>query len=291
MTIKEFLSHLEGVEKVDKDIWKACCPLHSGSARRLSIGVNSHNRIALSCAEGCSSYKIVQAMGLTLKALSLNTDGEALKATSKPQTAPSKQLLTPMATVEAKEASYLISPYLPRGMLAIMGGVSGSGKTYLALSWAAAISNGQRLPFQSWATPAPGPGYVYYFTQENDPNTVIRPRLDLLGANLNNILIQYQDGKTTYDPLTMNDPRLELAAKEYPPSLVIFDPIQSYLGGGVDMSRAEQVRPTLDWLGDYAKRHQCSIVLISHMSKPGKAVYYQAQPAAGPDSGTEEGKG
>ena len=114
---------------------------------------------------------------------------------------------------------------------------------------------------------------MYSFTQENDPNTVIRPRLDLLGANLDNILIQYQDGKTTYDPLTMNDPRLEEAAREYPPSLVIFDPIQSYLGSGVDMSRAEQIRPTLDWLGDYAKRHQCSIVLISHMSKPGRGEH------------------
>lgn len=178
-------------------------------------------------------------------------------------------ILMPMSGVEAREPSYLISPYLPEGMLAIMGGVSGSGKTYLALSWSAAVSNGQRLPFQRQSDPAPPAGYVYYFTQENDPNTVIRPRLDLLGANLDRILIQASTGGT-YEPLTMNDPRLEEAAKEYPPSLVIFDPIQSYLGNGVDMSRAEQVRPTLDWLGDYAKRHKCSVVLISHMSKPGR---------------------
>jgi len=177
-------------------------------------------------------------------------------------------ILMPMSGVEAREPSYLISPYLPEGMLAIMGGVSGAGKTYLVLSWAAAVSNGQRLPFQRQSDPAPPAGYVYYFTQENDPNTVIRPRLDLLGANLDRILIQASTG--TYEPLTMNDPRLEEAAKEYPPSLVIFDPIQSYLGNGVDMSRAEQVRPTLDWLGDYAKRHKCSVVLISHMSKPGR---------------------
>lgn len=186
-----------------------------------------------------------------------------------PATAAKKPILTPMAAVEAREPSYLISPYLPRGMLAIMGGESGSGKTYLALSWAAAISNGQRLPFQRQTDPAPPAGYVYYFTQENDPNTVIRPRLDLLGANLDRILIQYQDGKTAYDPLTMNDLRLEEAAKEYPPTMVIFDPIQSYLGDGVDMNKAERVRPVLDWLGDYAKRHDCTIVLVSHMSKPG----------------------
>lgn len=178
-------------------------------------------------------------------------------------------ILMPMSGVEAREPSYLISPYLPEGMLAIMGGVSGSGKTYLALSWATAVSNGQRLPFQRQSDPVPPAGYVYYFTQENDPNTIIRPRLDLLGANLDRILIQASTGGT-YEPLTMNDPRLEEAAKQYPPALVIFDPIQSYLGGGVDMSRAEQVRPTLDWLGDYAKRHKCSVVLISHMSKPGR---------------------
>lgn len=181
-------------------------------------------------------------------------------------------ILMPMSGVEAREPSYLISPYLPEGMLAIMGGVSGSGKTYLVLSWAAAVSNGQRLPFQRQTDPAPPAGYVYYFTQENDPNTIIRPRLDLLGANLDRILIQASTGGT-YEPLTMNDPRLEEAAKQYPPALVIFDPIQSYLGGGVDMSRAEQVRPTLDWLGDYAKRHKCSVVLVSHMSKPTKGEY------------------
>lgn len=179
-----------------------------------------------------------------------------------------KPILTPMSAVEAREASYLISPYLPRGMLAIMGGVSGAGKTYLVLSWAAAISNGQRLPFQDWTSPTPPAGYVYYFTQENDPNTVIRPRLDLLGANLDKILIQASSG-TVYDPLTLNDPRLEDAAKEYPPAMVIFDPIQSYLGAGVDMNKAERVRPVLDWLGDYAKRHNCTVVLVSHMSKPG----------------------
>ena len=178
-------------------------------------------------------------------------------------------LLVPMTTVEPKTASYLISPYLPRGMLAIMGGISGSGKTYLALSWAAAISNGQRLPFQDWTSPAPPSGYVYYFTQENDPNTVIRPRLDLLGADLSKILVMPCSG-TTYDRLTLNDPRLEAMAAQYPPTLIIFDPIQSYLGGGVDMNKAERVRPVLDWLGDYAKRHDCTVVLISHMSKPGK---------------------
>lgn len=189
---------------------------------------------------------------------------------SMPQDVKGKEgpLLVPMAKVEARQASYLISPYLPRGMLAIMGGISGVGKTFLVLSWAAAVSNGRRLPFQKYFEPAPPAGYVYYFTQENDPNIVIRPRLDLLGANMEKVLIQAPSG-AAYEPLTLNDPRLEEAAKEYPPALVIFDPIQSYLGAGVEMNKANEVRPILDGLGDFAKRHNCTVVLVSHMSKPG----------------------
>ena len=138
--------------------WKACCPLHSDDEQRLSVGVGRNKRIRLKCSAGCSTFKIVQAMGLTLADLATEASEGSPTVAGKaaPQTGKAP-LLTPMSTVEAKEASYLISPYLPRGMLAIMGSVSGSGKTYLALSWAAAISNGQRLPFQSWATPAPRP--------------------------------------------------------------------------------------------------------------------------------------
>lgn len=173
-----------------------------------------------------------------------------------------------MDTVEERQAEYLIEPYLPRGMLTIMGGISGVGKTFLVLSWAAAVSRGERLGFQAGWQAAPERGYVYYFTQENDPNTVIAPRLRRLGADMSRIVIQ-SSGAGCYQQLTLDDPVLEQLAAVYPPALVIFDPIQSYLGSGVGMDRANEVRPILDWLGDYAKRHGCTVVLISHMSKPG----------------------
>lgn len=169
-------------------------------------------------------------------------------------------VLTMMSEVDPRRAEYLIEPYLPLGMLTVLGGVSGVGKTWLALHWAAQVSN-------SFAVDAPGA--VYYFTQENDPCIVLQPRLQLLGANMSRIAIQRFD--TDAPGLTLDDPRLEAAAQLIPPRLVIFDPIQSYLGAGVEMNKANEVRPILDWLSRFAQRYRCAVVLVSHMSKPNAA--------------------
>ena len=157
-----------------------------------------------------------------------------------------------MSEVKPRQAEYLIEPYLPIGMLTVLGGVAGVGKTWLALHWAARTSRHG--------------GMVYYFTQENDPSIVLQPRLEALGAAMDCVAIQRMDSSESN--LTMDDPRLEAAAAQLPPRLVIFDPIQSYLGARVEMNKANEVRPILDWLSRFAQRYHCAVVLVSHMSKP-----------------------
>ena len=166
--------------------------------------------------------------------------------------------------VRPKEAEYLIEPYLPKGMITIIGGTSGMGKTWLALNWAAAISRGKLPDCQCPFDQPPAPGYVYYMTKENDLETVIVPRLLKMGADMCRIIAQRMEDTG----LRLDDPALDELAKVYPPALVIFDPIQSYLGAAVDMNKANAVRPVLDHLGAFAKRHGCAVVLISHLSKP-----------------------
>ena len=168
-----------------------------------------------------------------------------------------RTMLQLMNEVKPQRAEYLLEPYLPLGMLTVLGGVSGVGKTWLALHWAAIVS-------RRFAVDAPGA--VYYFTQENDPAIVLLARLEALGADLSRIAIQRAGASAA--GLTLDDPRLEDAARQIPPKLVIFDPIQSYLGAGVEMNKANEVRPVLDWLSDFARRYRCAVVLVSHMSKP-----------------------
>ena len=173
--------------------------------------------------------------------------------------------LTPMAYVETRQAEYLIEPYLPLDAITILAGVAGAGKTWLALKWAADISAGR-------ATKDGKPGLVYYFTQENDPHIVLAPRLEKLGARMDNIAVatQISDAPT----VTMCDPRLEELAQNPTchPALVVFDPIQSYLEKHVKMNQADDVRPMMDYLARFAARHHCAVLLVSHINKPSLAA-------------------
>ena len=57
--------------------------------------------------------------------------------------------------------------------------------------------------------------------------------------------------------------------------LLILDPIQAYLGGGMDMNRANEARDMTKKLGLLAEKYKCAIILIGHMNKAAgnKAAY------------------
>lgn len=185
-----------------------------------------------------------------------------------PEETKNKLKIIRMSEIEPKRAEYLLYPYLPRGKLTIIGGISGSTKTWLVLYLASVISNGTRFTTDDEFTPPRSPGVVIYQTRENDYETDIRPRLDKLGANLENIItIDDHDEDGHGFPLTLVDGRIEEAAEELHPALIVFDPIQSYIGAELDFHKANEVRPVLDKLIDLAKRYRCAVALISHMSK------------------------
>ena len=66
--------------------------------------------------------------------------------------------------------------------------------------------------------------------------------------------------------LTLSDERLEQAIWKTGAGLAVLDPIQAYLGG-IDMHRANDVRPIFKRLCLMAERTGCAVVLIGHMNK------------------------
>lgn len=73
----------------------------------------------------------------------------------------------------------------------------------------------------------------------------------------------------------MIDERIEEALRATGAKMLILDPIQAYLGGGMDMNRANEAREMTKRLGQLADKYECAIILIGHMNKAAgnKAAY------------------
>ena len=173
-----------------------------------------------------------------------------------------------MSDVQSQEIEWLWYPFIPYGKLTIVQGDPGDGKTTLVLNIAAKLSKGEGLEEDM---KVPGPMNIIYQTAEDGLADTVKPRLETAGADCERILVIDESDKS----LSMSDERLEYALKQTGARLLILDPIQAYLGGGMDMNRANEARDMTKKLGALAEKYKCAIVLIGHMNKAAgnKAAY------------------
>ena len=165
-----------------------------------------------------------------------------------------------MADVEAVAVKWLWKPYIPLGKITIIQGDPGEGKTTLALSIAAAFTQGENLPNE---VESKAPMNVIYQTAEDGLADTIKPRLEAVNADCARVLV-IDESK---EELSMTDERIEKAIQKTGAKLIILDPIQAYIGANVDMHRANEIRPVMSKLGRIAEEYGCAVVLIGHMNK------------------------
>ena len=174
-----------------------------------------------------------------------------------------------MADVPTKPVEYLWEPYLPIGTVSFLSGEGGLGKSFFTLAVAAAVTRGVLLPGMHKALP---PSDVIIQNAENPLPTVVKPRLEMLGADCSRIHVINESD----NPLTLTDERIEAAILRHNAKYVVLDPVQFYLGGGVSMNRAESVRPALTHLERVAERTHSVILLVGHLSKARASAQHRA---------------
>ena len=162
--------------------------------------------------------------------------------------------LIKLSEIQSQEVSWLWFPFIPYGKLTIVQGDPGDGKTTLVLNIAAKLSKGKGLDDEMKPTE---PLNVIYQSAEDGLADTIKPRLEQAGADCENILVIDESMKS----LSMIDERLEEAVIRTRAKLLILDPIQAYLGGGMDMNRANEARDMTKKLAALAEKYQCAIVL------------------------------
>lgn len=158
--------------------------------------------------------------------------------------------------------------YIPAGMLTLLAGAGGTGKSTLAFSFAATVTTAAHWPD---GTRCATPGNVLIWSSEDDLTRTIVPRLIAAGADLNRIAsvdgtVDERGFNIPFDPsLHMDDLRQQVRQVPGGVSLLIIDPIVSAVSG--DMHRANDVRRSLQPIVDFANEQGCAVVGITHFAK------------------------
>ncbi|BAF61058.1 MAG: AAA family ATPase [Pelotomaculum sp.] len=189
-----------------------------------------------------------------------------------------KPVIVRLAEVEPEEVAWLWEPYIPLGKLTILEGDPGVGKTWLALQLAAIVSRGDPFPgLDGVPRERREPANVVYLSAEDGLADTLRPRLDKAGADVNRVYaLTGWEGKSKTGSITLLAlDVIETALQQVKPALVVVDPLQAYLGAGVDMHRANEVRPVLAGLAALAERYKCAALCIRHLGKSqqDRAIY------------------
>lgn len=195
--------------------------------------------------------------------MSLMTDLNKLQSAGKPPAV----VLVNGADLHPEPVKWLWPGWLAIGKLHILAGAPGQGKTTIALTAAATVTNGGR-----WPCGAPcESGNILIWSGEDDPADTLLPRLLAAGANRQRCFFvkgtRVDGDLVPFDPashmMSLEDQAREIGGVR----LLIVDPVVSAVAG--DSHKNTEVRRALQPLVDLAARLGAAVLGISHFSKGG----------------------
>ena len=174
-----------------------------------------------------------------------------------------------LSDIEDRPVDWLWQDRLASGTLAMLSGDPGSGKTWLALAIAAALSRG-RVPSNTGDTRQPA--NILYASAGNEAAELVRPRFAKLNGDPSRLFLLrgvLSAGSTQSTSLSLRDtPMLEDALERTQARLLIIDSLHSYLWA-VDRHRANESGSAFDNLARLADKHRCCILLVRQLRKRG----------------------
>jgi len=162
-----------------------------------------------------------------------------------------------LSDLQLRPVEWLWQDRLASGTLSMISGEPGSGKTWVALAIAAALSRG-RAPFTGEKLK---PCTVLYASMEHDSSEVIHPRFARLNGDGARFVVLRG---AVSAPSVLEDALQRTHAR-----LLILDPFDSLFGPGGDLHQPRETRSLLGTLANLAEKHRCCILLIRHLDKRG----------------------
>lgn len=187
-------------------------------------------------------------------------------------TAIGRQLrLTSIADVELEAVRWAWEGRVVLGMLNVTVGEPGLGKSTLAYDLAAKLSRGE-LAGDLYGEPADS----LIVTYEDHISSVVRPRLEAAGADLDHIHEVGITEEDTEELLTLpgDIERIREAVQRTGARLLIVDPIVASLSGEINSHRDQDVRRVMAPLSKLAEQLDLAVDVVMHVNKSAAKQFF-----------------
>lgn len=176
--------------------------------------------------------------------------------------------------VKKEPVKWLFEDMIPIGEITVFAGEPGVSKSTLLMKLGALVSNGDVFKAGIFNFKVPK-GKVVILSMEDAAESIVVPRFEASGGNLDNLIIIEGDTEKDhfgieYEHIIRFDHdigRLALTLDEIQDvKLIIVDPITSYIGD-IDDNKNVEVRKMYSKLIVMARKHKCAIILNTHLAK------------------------
>lgn len=172
-----------------------------------------------------------------------------------------------MSEVEPKAVDWLIPGLIPNKEVTLLCGDGGVGKSMFTALMTTYVTTGRAT--ELFQNPLEHPGNVVLLSGEDPLGSMLKPRLKAAGADERMVLAASRENLTdeTGRTLDLSDEALWTSIQSANPSLVVIDPIQSFLPLNVRMNDRQKMRALIQNLQAEAKRGGFTILMVVHTNK------------------------
>jgi hypothetical protein len=174
-------------------------------------------------------------------------------------------LLAQASTIPMLGTRWVYRGRIPHGMVTLLAGREGIGKSTVWGDLAARITLGT-LPGRYEGRPQ---SVVVCATEDSWSHTIV-PRLVAAGADMDlifNIAVQDEDGNVRGIVAPQDIRRMEQAFRTVQPALMVIDPLMAVIDGKIDTHKQAEVQQALEPLVKMCERIGMAVLALIHVNK------------------------
>ncbi len=164
--------------------------------------------------------------------------------------------LTPATSIKTETIDWVIDQWIPTGMLTLLAGREGIGKSTIACDWVSQLSKkGVKCA---------------YLNSEDSRSYTVKPRLQAAGANLDNVFfidVETETGNEGHLKLPQDTNLLFDELNHNGVKFVVLDAAKSSMDPKLDGYKDDHVRQFLEPLAVAADRYGITVVGLAHFGK------------------------